>query len=123
MVEFNTDYNKSRKKLKTNNSVNNNHINKYPKINDDNLIKAPIKKLYKSTLWQETHELIVQNQNLLNKVSFLQIVRCAEVINSYKSTNNVTQHDKIECMFNYCRDCFENDETDCCRFLGWRKYI
>jgi hypothetical protein len=119
MVESDTIYRISRKRLKKN-DVNNDRFSKYLKLNDNNNI-ASIKKLHKSTLWNETHDLIVKCQNVLNKLSFLQNVRCSEVINNYIATNQTNKNDKIKCIFNYCRDCFENEETDCCRFLGWRK--
>jgi hypothetical protein len=43
--------------------------------------------------------------------------------NIYLLTRINNENDEIECNFSYCRDCVENFETDCCRFIGWRKYL
>lgn len=124
MVEYeNINFeNRRRKRSKVDDELNSSHINKFLKINNSDLKRVPIRKDFKSTLWKETHDVIVKNQISVNQLSFLQKIRCNEVVNNYKINNNIDESDEIACNFSYCRDCIENFETDCCRFLGWRKY-
>lgn len=106
-----------RKKIKLNNGFKNSRFKDV-----DQLKKSLKNKLNKSTLWEQAHKLIVNSPDDSNSKPFLQNVKCKMVIDHCKSIIDCENIDKIESLFNFCKDCIENEDTDDCRFIGWRKY-